>query len=172
MRAPVPAFPRLAGLALLALSLAACGERPRPAAASADPAPDFDLPRIDGSRIRLADLRGHFVLLDFWATWCAPCELEIPELNAVWKQVRGSGVEVLALSVDERPLEEIGRWAAERGITYPVALADLDLAVAYGTEEFPFHVLIGPDGQVRARLDPGTSDRTELLELIERYRSP
>jgi thiol-disulfide isomerase/thioredoxin len=134
-----------------------------------EPAPDFDLARTDGSRVRLGDLRGRFVLIDFWATWCAPCELEIPELEAVWEHVRGRGIEVLALSVDELSPEEIGRWAAERGIEYPVAVADLDLAVAFGGSEFPFHVLVGPDGYVRERLPAGTHDRHELLDLLERH---
>jgi peroxiredoxin len=170
MRATGPGFPQLAGLVLLALVAVSCGdERPR-TPPPIDPAPDFDLPRTDGSRVRLADLRGRFVLVDFWATWCAPCELEIDELNAVWERVRGTGVELLAISVDERPLEEIAAWTRERGVTYPVALADLDLAVSYGAAEFPLHLLIGPDGHVRERLPAGTSDRHELLELIERHR--
>jgi peroxiredoxin len=161
-----------AAVVSLALSLG-CGEAVPPAGPPpVDPAPDFDLPRTDGSRVRLADLRGRFVLIDFWATWCEPCEIEIPELNAVWKKLRGSGVELLALSVDELPVDELARWAAERDILYPVALADLDLAVAYGGAEFPFHVLIGPDGHVRERLLPGTHDRHELLALIERHRPP
>jgi peroxiredoxin len=156
-------------LALLLLAAGACRESRHQPVAN-DPAPEFDLERTDGSRVRLGDLRGRFVLLDFWATWCAPCEAEIPELNAVWQRVRGTGVELLGLSVDELPAAEVGRWAAQRGIEYPVALADLDLAVAYGGGEFPFHVLIGPDGHVRERLPPGTHDRHELLELIERHR--
>jgi len=151
-----------------ALLLGSC-ERSAPPPAKLDPAPDFDLERTDGSRVRLGDLRGHFVLIDFWATWCAPCASEIPELNAVWERVRGKGVEMLGLSVDELPAAAVGRWAAEHGIEYPVALADLDLAVAYGGNEFPFHVLVGPDGNVRERLEPGTRDRRDLLELIERW---
>lgn len=162
-------LPRLAGVGLIAFALLACREEAR-VPPPIDPAPEFDLPRTDGSRARLADLRGRFVLVDFWATWCAPCELEIGELNAVWERVRGSGVELLAISVDERPIEEIAEWTRERGVTYPVALANLDLAVAYGAAEFPFHLLIGPDGHVRERLPAGTSDRRELLELIERHR--
>jgi peroxiredoxin len=170
MRALRHALPRLAGAGLLALAAVSCDDPRPPAPPPVDPAPEFDLPRTDGSRVRLADLRGRFVLLDFWATWCAPCELEVEELNAVWERIRGTGVELLAISVDERPLSEVAGWAAERGARYPIALADLDLAVAYGASEFPFHLLIGPDGHVRERLPAGTSDRHELLELIERNR--
>jgi peroxiredoxin len=169
MRARADQKPRAAAGVALVLLLAACGDVAAPPVAL-DPAPEFDLERTDGWRVRLVDLRGRFVLLDFWATWCAPCEVEIPELNAVWERVQGQGVEVLALSVDELPAAEVARWAAEREVRYPVALADLDLAVAYGGAEFPFHVLIGPDGHVRERLPPGTHDRHELLALIERHR--
>jgi peroxiredoxin len=141
-----------------------------PAPVAAEAAPDFDLQRTDGTRVRLADLRGRWVLLDFWATWCPPCVDEIPELNAVWKRVSGRGVELLAVSVDELELEALARWTSEHDVRYPVALATLDLAVAYGGTEFPFHVLIDPDGQVRERLPPGYHDRDELLALIERHR--
>ena len=168
MLAKARARPHWAAAGAFALLLIAC-ERQPPPVAPVDPAPDFDLERTDGSRVRLADLRGRFVLIDFWATWCAPCEAEIPELNAVWRRVRGKNVEMLALSVDELPAQEIGAWAREHGIEYPVALANLDLAVAYGGGEFPFHLLIGPDGHVRERLSPGTADRQEILDLIERW---
>jgi peroxiredoxin len=156
--------------AVLSLVLAACGDGGTRVPAAADPAPEFDLERTDGSRVRLVDLRGRFVLLDFWATWCPPCVAEIPELNAVWERVQGRDVEVLAVSVDELAIEELARWVREHEIAYPVALADLDLAVAYGGSEFPFHVLVGPDGNVLERLEPGIHDRRELLELIERHR--
>jgi peroxiredoxin len=153
--------------ALLGVALACSPEAER--APSGEPAPEFEVRRLDGSLLRLSDLRGRAVLLDFWATWCPPCLLEIPELNAVWARARGAGVEVLALSIDELPLEELAAWVHKEGIEYPVAHTSIELALAYGGDQFPYHVLVGPQGQVLERLSPGYHDRRDLLALLERH---
>jgi len=152
------------GLALLSLALG-CREASTPAA---EPAVPFDLPLVGGGRVSLDSLRGHAVLLDFWATWCAPCLLEIPELNALQAEL-APDVRILAISIDGLPDEELARWVAEHEIAYPVAQASTDLASAYGADAFPFHVLLGPDGTVRERLEAGFHDRAELRALIERH---
>lgn len=142
----------------------------RDAAPPADePAPAFELPLVGGGRVSLDSLRGQTVLLDFWATWCEPCLLEIDELNALQDELRTTRVRILAISIDTLPPEELARWVAEHGIAYPVALASLDLASAYGADAFPFHVLVGPDGRVRERLESGFHDRVELGALVARH---
>jgi thiol-disulfide isomerase/thioredoxin len=154
--------------ALMLLLVAACGAEPPSRAA--EPAIPFELERLGGSRVALSDLQGKFVLIDFWATWCPPCVLEIPELNAFYEEHRGSGVEVLAVSVDDLEPGELEAWAEEHGIAYPVALGDEELARRYGATAFPYHVFLSPDGRVIERLDPGYHDRSELAEVLERHR--
>jgi thiol-disulfide isomerase/thioredoxin len=164
---------RALGLAC-ALLLACSGEGSSGATSSGatdmDPAAPFDLERLDaaGGRISLAQLEGSWVLVDFWATWCPPCVLEIPELNAVFAE-RPEGVELLAISVDTTDPAEVRTWVREQGMTYPVALGDEELARLYGATSFPLHLLISPDGRVVERLSPGFHDRAELLEFVARH---
>jgi peroxiredoxin len=161
---------RLHTRALLVLALLlACSQQP--AVSSGELAPAFELVRLEGDRVRLEDLRGKTVLIDFWATWCPPCVLEIPELNAVYEAHHAAGLEILAISVDGDERAELAQWAAEHGIRYPVLLGSTEVAREYGAYQFPFHVLVGPDGRVLERLTPGYHDREEFRELLERHRS-
>lgn len=152
---------------LLATALLAC--RVETAPPVGDVAPDFTLERLQGGTVSLAGLRGKTVLIDFWATWCPPCVLEIPELNAFYAEHRDDGLEVLAISIDEQEPEELAAWADEKGIQYPVALGNVDVAMLYGAEMFPFHILVSPEGRIVERLTPGYHDREELAELLARH---
>ncbi len=130
-----------------------------------DQAPNFEL----SGGVRLTDYSGKLVLLNFWATWCPPCVLEIPELNAFYAEHRERGVELLAIAIDVDEAEELAAWTRERGVEYPVAIGDTDVAQLYGAEMFPFHVLVSPEGRIVERLTPGFHDREELAELIQRH---
>lgn len=158
---------RLALACLLALLVSSCSQPARP---PAEAAPAFDLPLVGGGTVSLASLRGKTVLIDFWATWCAPCVLEVAELNAIYNATAGTDVRVLAISVDSTTAEAVTAWTRERGVLYPVALGGIDLANAYGADAFPFHVLVGPDGAILERLESGFHPREELLSLLDRHR--
>ncbi len=134
-----------------------------------EPAPDFELEQLFGGRVSLQELHGKTVLIDFWATRCPPCVREVPELNAFYAAHRENGVEVLAISIDTEPREFVEGWVTQKGVLYPVAVGDLDLALAYGAEQFPYHLLISPDGHIVERLPPGFHDREELNELLARH---
>ena len=153
------------GLALISLALG-CREATPPATRTA---PAFDLELVGGGRVSLDSLRGQTVIVDFWATWCPPCLLEIDELNALQEEFHATGVRILAISIDTLSTEELARWVTEHRVAYPVALGSSDLAASYGADAFPFHVLVGPDGTVLEQLESGFHDRHELRALVARH---
>jgi peroxiredoxin len=154
-------------LCLALAAVLACSETAAPPAN--EPAPSFDLELVGGGRVTLESLRGKTVLVDFWATWCPPCIIEVPELNAIHRELEGTNAAVLAISVDSLTAEALAAWLKERDALYPVALGDTDLAGLYGADAFPFHVVIGPDGKVLERLESGFHDREQLRAVLARH---
>ncbi len=91
--------------------------------ASPPAAPDFTLKTLDGSQISLSQFRGHPVLVNFWASWCAPCRLEMPELVRAYEAHKGEGFVVLAVNVTyQDSVEEAKQFVAEFNLTFPVLL--------------------------------------------------
>jgi len=154
-------------LAWLVLAAPACfdssgqgASRPR------QPAPDFALTRLDGVPVSLAEYRGKTVILDFWATWCAPCEVQMPVLDSLWKTRGGEDLMVLGISVDTDPAPTVIAWVEEREFEYPIAIARQDLALDYGVLGFPTLVIIDPEGGVHTR-HVGVLSRPELEDILD-----
>jgi peroxiredoxin len=154
----------------LCLLLALGCERTAPAPpAPLDPAPEFVLPLISGGEVALAQLQGKTVILDFWATWCAPCEVQMPILDALWREARGGDLVVVGISVDTDPPAQVAAWIEERGFDYPIALGDQSLALRYGILGFPSLVLVDPEGRIQAR-HTGVWSREEIESHLEAIR--
>jgi peroxiredoxin len=140
-------------VALVALAAACSPDASPPESGDEAPvaAPAFTLPRLDGGEpVSLESLRGKTVVLDFWATWCPPCEFQVPELNRFYDAHRGdSDVLVFGISVDTEGPEVVRAWAAEKDVRYPILLGGEDLARRYGAIGFPTLYVVGPDGMVR-----------------------
>lgn len=119
-----------------------------------EPAPDFVLETLEGDTVRLADLRGRVVLVNFWATWCPPCRLEMPGFQDVWEDYRDRGVTVLGLSLDRGLRSEVDQWIRQRGITYPIGFPAGATVRAYGgTRVLPTSVLINRQGRIVHRVE-------------------
>jgi thiol-disulfide isomerase/thioredoxin len=110
-------------------------------------APAFTLADLHGQRVSLADFRGHTVVLNFWATWCGPCRMEIPTLSAF--AAAHPDIPILGIAVDGTAAQ-LEKAAASFGITYPVLVADKATLSAYGIGTLPTSVIVGPDGKVRS----------------------
>jgi peroxiredoxin len=109
-----------AGAVVLALAGLACGDGGADGDAG-EPAPDFAATTLDGDSVALADLRGEVVLLNVWATWCAPCRREIPELQALHEAHAADGLRVVGVTVDSRGAQpEVRRFIEDFGMTYDI----------------------------------------------------
>jgi peroxiredoxin len=114
-------------------------------------APDFRLPALDGAEQSLSGLRGRVVLLNFWATWCKPCEDEMPAMQRLYGALAGTGFELLAISVDTGD-DEVRAFRDRLALRFPILRdPEKQAASAYQTFRFPESWLIGPDGVVVAR---------------------
>jgi thiol-disulfide isomerase/thioredoxin len=102
-------------------TLEPAGERPPPRPASFQ-APDFTLPTLSGGPMRLADLRGKVVLLNFWATWCMPCRQEMPTLETLYQRYKDAGLVVLAVNMDTLSTTGVEAFVQEVAVTFPIVL--------------------------------------------------
>lgn len=118
------------------------------------PAPDFRVTTLEDETIRMSELQGQVVLLNFWATWCAPCRLEMPGFQDVWEDYRDRGVVILGLSVDRGDRSQVERWVRDRGITYPIAFPTGRVVQAYGgANVLPTSLLIDSRGRIVHRVE-------------------
>ncbi|MCL4842720.1 MAG: TlpA family protein disulfide reductase [Bryobacteraceae bacterium] len=141
--------------------------------APGQPAPAFRLQAHDGSWIALDDLRGSLVLLNFWATWCAPCRREIPDLIQIHKEFKPRGVHLLGISVDESGWRSVRPFVAQYQVNYPVLLADRDTKRRYrpGIEILPFTLLLDRQGRVLASFNTAL-DEARFRRLLNAALDP
>ncbi|MFL6281462.1 MAG: TlpA family protein disulfide reductase [Vicinamibacterales bacterium] len=117
---------------------------------------------MNGAEVRLADYKGQVILLNVWATWCGPCELEIPELVEAYSKYKDKGVVVLGLSLDD-PAETLRAYAPKKNMNYPLLLWDDKFDEAYGPiVGVPITFFIGRDGTIsRRHFGPVTKERID-----------
>lgn len=99
-------------------------------------APDFELVSLDGKRVKLSDFRGKAVLLNFWATWCSPCKVEMPWFVDLQKKYGNDGLVVLGVAMDDSDSSKIAQFASEMGVNYPVLLGTDKVSEEYGDVEY------------------------------------
>lgn len=116
---------------------------------SGGPAPALDLAALDGRPYRLADLRGNVVLINFWATWCAPCRDEMPSIQRLTQRLAGRPFVALAINLDE-PETRIRKFLSETSLNLIVLLdPGRQAAKAWNARILPASFVVGPDGVVR-----------------------
>jgi len=113
-----------------------------------DEAPDFHLPTLDGGELSLSSLRGQVVLVDFWATWCGPCRQEMPELQRLYEEFAGRGVEIVAINVDAQP-QAVAPYVHREGLTFPIVLGGAAERVRYRVTGVPTLFVVDQSGVIR-----------------------
>ncbi len=143
------------------------------------PAPPFRLIDLEGAAHSLTDYRGKVVFLNFWATWCGPCKVEMPAMEALYQTFRSQGLEILAVSVDQQGAAITRPFKEAMGLSFPILHdSDYQVGLQYGARTLPMTYVIDRNGIIRQRVfgarDWNSSEARILMHrlLAEPYQAP
>jgi cytochrome c-type biogenesis protein len=126
--------------------------QPQPGNTAFQPAPDFTLSKLEGQQLRLSELRGRVVMLNFWATWCGPCRAEIPELNAMQRDLKEQGLTIIGVDWDDT-VEGVREFQQELPQDYTVVLGGEEVQSLFGgIPSLPTTYIIDRDGRIRQKI--------------------
>lgn len=135
------------------------------------PAPDFSLVALDGKTLKLSDFRGKAVLLNFWATWCEPCKLEMPWFVDLQKKYASQGLQVLGVAMDDASPSDIASFAQKLGVNYPVVIGKEEVGAQYGGIDYlPSTFYISRDGKILDHVF-GLASKSEIEANIQKALS-
>ena len=130
-------------------------------------APDFELPALDGKNLKLSGLRGKAVLLNFWATYCEPCKVEMPWFVELQKEYGPQGFQIVGVAMDDASTDDIAQFAKGIGVNYPILLGKEAVGVSYGgVNVLPTTFFLDRDGKVVAR-EFGLQSRSVFVDHIK-----
>jgi peroxiredoxin len=133
-------------------------------------APDFNLPDMNGNPVRLSDYRGKVVILDFWATWCGPCRMGIPDLNVLYSDYRGKGLEILGIAMDEGGKAGVLKGMQKHAIMigYPILIGTAEVQKNYGgIEAIPTTFILDKEGNIVAKY-VGLQDKATFVKHLDK----
>jgi len=119
-----------------------------PSGGSKQPAPQFTLPDLNGKQVRLQDFPNKVLIVDFWATWCAPCREEIPHLNRLYENYRGKGLEIIGISMDTDEPANIKKFTRDFRMEYTIVIGNDNVAQDFGLLGYPTTIIIDRKGNI------------------------
>jgi peroxiredoxin len=150
------------GLVILAAGFTCVGQE------SLGPAPAFSLEDLSGNTLELSQYSGKVLVLNFWATWCPPCQAEIPDFVSAYNRLRSKGLAVIGLSLDRLSADELKAFVAENHMSYPVAFATEKIMTDYKPGQYiPATIVIDKKGMIRER-HVGLMQGKDLEKLFSR----
>ncbi|MFY9559725.1 MAG: TlpA disulfide reductase family protein [Terriglobales bacterium] len=130
-------------------------------------APNFELQSLEGKNMKLSDFRGKAVLLNFWATWCGPCKIEMPWFVELQKEYGPQGLQIVGVAMDDASNEDIAKFARQMGVNYPILLGKEAVGQSYGgVNVLPTTFFIDRDGKLVAR-EFGLQSRSVFVDHIK-----
>lgn len=136
------------------------------------PAPAWKLKDVDGKVVRSDQFKGKVVIVDFWATWCPPCRVEIPGYIALQDKYRADGLVVIGISLDRQGPRVVRKFIADHKVNYLMVMADDDVQAAFGEMEgIPTTFIIDRDGMIRER-KTGLEDAAAYEKTVLGYLKP
>ena len=132
-------------------------------------APNFVLTDLEGNEVMLSDYKGKGVFLNFWGTWCEPCEREMPYMENQYQAYKDQGVEIIAVNIQETNLA-VERFRDRHGLTFPIPMDKHDqVRQAYGILPLPTTILLDEDGKIVKKHSGGLTEARvkEFMEMIK-----
>jgi thiol-disulfide isomerase/thioredoxin len=130
-------------------------------------APDFDLQSLDGKELKLSSLRGKAVLLNFWATYCGPCKVEMPWFVELQKEYGPQGFQIVGVAMDDASTDDIATFAKDMGVNYPILLGKESVGLSYGgVNVLPTTFFLDRNGKILAR-EFGLQSRSVFVDHIK-----
>jgi thiol-disulfide isomerase/thioredoxin len=134
-------------------------------------APDFDLQSLEGKNVKLSDFRGQAVLLNFWATWCGPCKIEMPWFVELQQEYGPQGFQIVGVAMDDASNEDIAKFVREMGVNYPILLGKEAVGQSYGgVNVLPTTFFVDREGKLVAR-EFGLHSRSVFVDHIKQALS-
>jgi peroxiredoxin len=136
-----------------------------------EPAPNFQLRDMNGQIVSLSDLRGKVVLVNFWATWCGPCRIEMPAMERLYRTYDRKDFEILAVSTDAQGVAVTRPFQQENHLTFPILHdADFRVGLSYGARTLPMTFMVDRQGIVRQQIfgarDWEASEAHQLIQML------
>jgi len=170
----------IAGLCLVSIAAAMClvadddsmaAIAQRGVVKPGEPAPNFQLRDMNGRTVSLSELRGKVVLLNFWATWCGPCRVEMPAMERLYRGFDRKDFEILAVSTDAQGVAVTRPFQEENKLTFPILHdSDFRVGLSYGARTLPMTFMVDRQGIVRQHIfgarDWEAPEARQLIEML------
>jgi thiol-disulfide isomerase/thioredoxin len=159
---------RLIGLLVTTLvCLETASARAQEVLSARTPAPDWELADLNGKPVKFSAFRGHVLIVDFWATWCVPCRIEIPHFVELQKQYGDKGLTIIGVSLDEQGPEVVKKFVKRLSVNYPIVMGNQKVIEAYGgIDAIPTTFVIDRQGRIVSR-HMGYNDKTVFEKEIQ-----